>query len=115
MTDRRTLTRIVAMACAVLATSAVATPQTVDPAFDPGVSGSRVWCLALQPDGKILVGGDFTAMGGGTGTTSRHNLGRVNADGSLDESFDPSPNGNVLALALQPDGKIQSVGSSRTS
>ena len=34
--------------------------------------------LIVQPDGRILVAGDFTALGGGsTGTTTRNRLGRL--------------------------------------
>ena len=63
--------------------------------------------MAVQPDGKILVGGSFTMLGGGgTGTTPRNRIGRLNADGSLDTSFNPGANGVGLAVAVQPDGKI---------
>jgi len=43
--------------------------------------------------------------------TVRTNLNRLNADGSLDETFEPQANGIVYALALQPDGKILAGGS----
>jgi uncharacterized delta-60 repeat protein len=56
----------------------------------------------LQADGKILVGGDFTTLGG----QSRYYMGRLNADGSLDTSFNPGANNGVYSLALQADGKI---------
>ncbi len=78
---------------------------SIDPLFNPGAN-SAVYNVAVQPDGKILVAGFFTALGGGTGTTPRNHIGRLNADGSLDMSFDPGANGNVYAVALQPDGKI---------
>ena len=60
----------------------------------------RVNCLALQPDGKILVGGVFVAGDG---------LVRLNANGSLDATFTPqTPTGGrqPLTLALQENGKI---------
>ncbi len=41
--------------------------------------------LAVQADGKILVGGYFTTLGGQT----RNNIGRLNADGTVDTSFNP--------------------------
>jgi len=34
----------------------------------------------VQADGKILVGGDFTTLGGQT----RNRIGRLNTDGTLD-------------------------------
>jgi uncharacterized delta-60 repeat protein len=42
--------------------------------------------IALQPDGKILVGGNFTTVNG----TPKSFLARLNADGALDNSFAPS-------------------------
>ena len=77
---------------------------TVDTSFNPGAGGSYpyVLCLALQADGKILVGGEFTTLGG----QSRTNVGRLNADGTLDSAFNPGANKSVSSLALQPDGKI---------
>ena len=74
---------------------------TVD-AFNPGTDGytSR---LAIQPDGKILVRGSFSNIGGEPVT----NLARLNTDGSLDDTFSPpSVVGNVYSVALQNDGKI---------
>ena len=79
---------------------------SLDTSLNPG-AGSEIRALAVQPDGKILVGGLFTVMGGGgPGTTPRNSIGRLNPDGSLDASFDPGANGPVYTLALQPDGKI---------
>ncbi|OFW26099.1 MAG: hypothetical protein A3H97_14130 [Acidobacteria bacterium RIFCSPLOWO2_02_FULL_65_29] len=79
---------------------------SLDSSFDPGANG-MVKVLAVQPDGKILVGGFFTMLGGGgTGTTTRNHIGRLNADGSLDQTFNPGVNGTVFALAVQADGKI---------
>ena len=72
--------------------------------------------IALQPDGKILVAGDFTMIGGGgTGHTPRNRIGRLNADGSLDATFNPGAdaNGFIETLALQADGKIVVGGASR--
>ena len=78
---------------------------SLDTSFDPGANDAIV-SMAVQPDGKILVGGGFTTLGGGTGTTTRNRIGRLNADGSLDISFNPGANDVVDAMALQADGKI---------
>jgi uncharacterized delta-60 repeat protein len=61
-----------------------------------------VQCLAIQPDGKILVGGWFSNLGGQT----RNCLGRLNADGTLDAAFDPGGFQRVNSLVVQADGKI---------
>ncbi|HEX6289423.1 MAG TPA: delta-60 repeat domain-containing protein [Herpetosiphonaceae bacterium] len=78
---------------------------TLDTSFNPGSgANSAVWALALQPDGKVLLGGDFWAING----TGRNGIARLNADGTLDTSFNPNPgvDSYVYALALQPDGKV---------
>lgn len=78
---------------------------TVDTTFNP-LNGfnNQVEALALQPDGKILVGGRFTAYGG----VERRYVARLHPDGALDASFNPSPGpeDQVYSLALQADGKI---------
>ena len=85
---------------------------SLDTTFDPGSgSASTVRALALQPDGKILVGGDFTTFGG----VASEYLARLNPDGTVDTSFvGPNFTGTsgwqVYALALQPDGKILAGG-----
>jgi uncharacterized repeat protein (TIGR01451 family)/uncharacterized delta-60 repeat protein len=82
------------------------TDGSLDPTFDMGTNGPNgtVWVMALQPDGKILIGGEFTAVG----AVSRNGIARLNADGSLDLTFDPGTGvlGIVYTLALRPDGKI---------
>jgi uncharacterized delta-60 repeat protein len=74
--------------------------QVVD-VFNPNAGGT-VFTAVAQPDGKILVGGGFTTLGGQNCT----NIGRLNADGTLDPSFNPGANDIVYSLALQEDGKI---------
>ena len=68
-----------------------------------GVSG-QVLSIALQPDGKALIGGSFTSING----TNRNNIARLNANGSLDVSFNPGTgaNGPVGSIALQSDGNV---------
>ena len=82
--------------------------QLVD-SFDPNANND-VRALALQADGKILVGGFFTSIGGQT----RNRIALLNPDGSLDASFDPNANGAVFAVPVQADGKIL-VGGAFTS
>ncbi|MEP6512045.1 MAG: delta-60 repeat domain-containing protein, partial [Dokdonella sp.] len=79
---------------------------SVDLTFDPNAN-NFVAALALQPDGKLVVGGDFTSLSPNSGTAiPRNRIARLNADGSVDTTFDPNANGTVTALALQPDGKL---------
>src|SRR5438876_1077541 len=58
-------------------------------------SGS-VNAIILQPDGKILLGGDFWLAG----LQIRPNLARLNPDGSLDPEWAVAPDGPVNALVL---------------
>jgi len=56
------------------------------------------------PNGKIVIGGKFTTVGG----TARTRIARLNANGTLDTGFDPGDGASyaVYAVTLQPDGKI---------
>lgn len=64
--------------------------------------------VAVQPDGKIIVTGSFTAIGG----TPRERIARLNPDGSPDASFTASSSGGyAYGLAIAPDGKILMAGS----
>jgi uncharacterized delta-60 repeat protein len=76
----------------------------LDTSFNPGTGGDYpfVRCLAVQGDGKILVGGDFATLGG----QPRNCLGRLNADGTVDSGFNPGADNSVWSLAVQTDGKI---------
>lgn len=69
---------------------------------------NNVRCLALQPDGKILVGGTFT----NSGNQVANRLCRLNPSGSIDESFQIGLGFNdvVMTLVVQEDGKILAGG-----
>jgi uncharacterized delta-60 repeat protein len=90
-----------------------AAPGDVDLSFDAGAITTQfaptfVNAIAVQPDGKILVGGFFDSVNG----VARQGLARLNADGSLDTGFvPPFALSAVKAIAVQPDGKILVGGS----
>ena len=69
--------------------------------FAPNVNGT-IRCLALQRDGSILIGGDFTQVNG----TARNRIARLYANGTLDLTFNPNANGPVRTVIEQADGKI---------
>lgn len=82
---------------------------TLDASFNQGTGfDNNVRTIVIQNDGKILTGGIFLNYNG----TARNRIVRLNADGSLDTSFDPGTgfNGEVISIALQSDGKILVVG-----
>lgn len=86
------------------------TDGSVDSSFQslPFPNDGIINDIALQPDGKILVGGNFSNFNGST----IYRLLRLNADGSLDSSFNCtiSPT-SINSIALQSDGKILVAGS----
>ena len=90
------------------------TDGTVDTSFNPPGTGfdGPATSIAVQADGRILVGGYFTAFNG----TPRANIARLNADGTLDTTFNPGSgfDSSVGSLAVQADGKILAVGSFAT-
>jgi hypothetical protein len=78
--------------------------------FDPNANGA-VQVVVVQPDGKILIGGDFTTLSpnGGVAVT-RNRIARLNPDGTLDTIFNPNANSDVRSIAVQADGKISAGG-----
>lgn len=78
---------------------------SVDLTFNPasGANGA-IYALAIQPDGRIIIAGDFTAYGG----VSRNRIARLNVDGSIDNTFLPGTgaNNSIYTASIQSDGKI---------
>jgi uncharacterized delta-60 repeat protein len=78
-----------------------------------GVGGDSAYALALQPDGKLVAGGDSL-----NGSQVVIALARYYPNGSLDTSFNGTGKvttaiGSVAGLnelALQPDGKLVAAG-----
>ena len=81
------------------------TDGSVDPAFNPGLGANgQVWAMALQTNGQIIIGGEFTSYNG----TNVNGVARLNTDGSLDTAFNPGagPDGIVDALVLDASGRV---------
>ncbi|MFN4181410.1 MAG: delta-60 repeat domain-containing protein, partial [Candidatus Paceibacteria bacterium] len=81
------------------------TDGTLDTTFNPGQGADMtIITLALQKDGKILIGGNFTSYNG----VSRNRIARINTDGTLDTTFNPGQgvNGEVRSISIQSDGKL---------
>ncbi|HEY3898489.1 MAG TPA: VPAMP-CTERM sorting domain-containing protein [Chthoniobacter sp.] len=79
-----------------------------DSTFTAEISGPSVECAAVQPDGKVIIGGSFFAEVDSYPFSNFDNVARLNADGSVDASFNPGAgaNSSVLCLAVQADGKV---------
>ena len=90
---------------------------TVDNTFYSGLTSIGVTVsdeiIAIQNDGKILIGGFFTGYTSNSTTYSRNSLVRLNTDGSVDTSFNigtgiqkNTGNGFVYEIDIQSDGTI---------
>ncbi|MDB6025697.1 MAG: hypothetical protein JWM68_1920 [Verrucomicrobiales bacterium] len=85
---------------------------SLDTAFNPGTGLEMitspfhvdVFAIVVQPDAKVLLAGSFSTIAG----ASRNRIARLNADGSLDASFDPGAGADdsIYCMALQANGKI---------
>jgi uncharacterized delta-60 repeat protein len=76
---------------------------TFDDTFQAQLSdGGIVQAIAVQPDGKILIAGEFTSVGG----ANHLRLARIDADGMVDPTFTTEVNGPVYSITVQSDGKI---------
>ncbi len=64
-----------------------------------------VMVLAAQPDGRVIVGGDFLMAD----SQGRRGLARINADGTLDATWNPDANGLVNVLAMT-DAHVYAAG-----
>jgi hypothetical protein len=94
------------MAALAVATAAVlAMPAAADAAVSTTpdatarVTGT-VYAVA-QVGNRTIIGGDFTVVGG----LARRNLAAIRADGTVDPTFNPSPDGIVYAVAGTADGQ----------
>lgn len=62
--------------------------------------------VLLQPDGKVLAIGGFTEVDG----NPRRGIARLNANGTLDNTFNMITDGSVFRASLAADGKIYAGG-----
>lgn len=87
---------------------------TLDGGFAPQVGGDGetvVRAIALQADGRIVIGGTFRSVGG----QPRRGIARLLPGGELDDEFDPGAAaedsfGVVQTLAVLPDGGVLAGG-----
>ena len=81
----------------------------MDPTFHPGDVGAFLNSVVALNNGKVFIGGSFTTVAGST----RNRVARLNADGTLDATFDPGagPDSTVNRIVPQPDGKVLIAGS----
>jgi uncharacterized delta-60 repeat protein len=84
---------------------------SADASFDPGLSANVANPLIFpQPDGNLVITGAFTSFGG----TPRWKLARLNANGTLDTTFDAEAgpgSGTISSVLTLPDSSILVGGS----
>jgi uncharacterized delta-60 repeat protein len=80
------------------------TDGTIDNTFTITYINNFLYTSALQPDGKIIIGGDFTRIGSDT----INRIARLNPDGTRDFGFNTGDgfNARVSRIIIQPDNKI---------
>jgi uncharacterized delta-60 repeat protein len=85
------------------------TDGTQDTAFTTNTgtgASSTVRAIAIQSDGKIVLGGDFTTFN----TVTVNRIVRLNSDGTRDTTFTTNTgtaaSTSIDAIAIQSDGKI---------
>ncbi|HEY5909462.1 MAG TPA: hypothetical protein VJA21_02535 [Verrucomicrobiae bacterium] len=104
----KTLSILVAGALALAFTHTVSgAPGDLDPAFDIG-SRINAWvrAIAVQSDGKVVIGGDFTTVHGAV----RNRLARLNADGPVDSGFEPDVSGETIVGLILAGDKVLIAG-----
>src|SRR5262245_22388718 len=94
-------TRVTVSVAATLLAAASAFSQSGPDAFNALLNGS-VEYLSVQPDGRILIGGSFSAVAG----VPRTNLARLEPDGRLDTNFVPRLGMYSRRVLAQPDGRV---------
>jgi uncharacterized delta-60 repeat protein len=77
------------------------------PSYDSSGNYYSLDSIALQADGKLLIGGSFRAVNGFV----RDGLVRLNTDGTVDQSFRPNLKSDwsdlrISVIALLPDGDL---------
>ncbi len=93
---------------------------TNDAGSEPFVGGgasSYVYACAVQPDGKILYGGNFTSFSTLSTVRVHNNILRLKASGNIDSTFDSGgtgANGDIYAITVLPDNKIMIGGAFTT-
>ena len=81
---------------------------TLDLTFNPNANGD-VYAIALQNDGKILVGGNFNGANSIGGQTRNH-IARLDPATGAADSWDPNATDHINAIVVQRDGKILAGG-----
>lgn len=97
----------IALACAAFAIFALTAARAQNPtlAANPDLqllAAGEVDAVLRLSDGSVVIGGKFTSVNG----TTRKNIAKIKADGTLDAVWDPAANGQVRALARDAQDNI---------
>jgi hypothetical protein len=108
--NMKALLRSCAAICALLlipVSPTLGQPGSIDTTFNIGTgeNSPSTYCLAIQTNGQIVIGGAFFNSFNGFACTG---IARLNTNGSVDTTFDPGGgvSGEVNCMAIQPDRSI---------
>src|SRR5205085_3554151 len=105
-TSRKEALILLSIATFLFSIPRTARGQSALDGFDPNANGT-VEAVAVQGDGKVLIGGNFTTVAPrGGAIVSRNHLARFNPDGTLDMAFNPDVNNIVRVIVVEPGGDI---------
>ncbi|MGI5898116.1 MAG: delta-60 repeat domain-containing protein [Candidatus Dojkabacteria bacterium] len=87
---------------------------SIDESFSTGAgitaisATARIYAIDIQPDGKVVVGGQFSTYDG----TPAYGIVRLNQDGSIDNTFSAGSGtmGEIRTIKVKSNGKILAGG-----
>jgi hypothetical protein len=79
-----------------------------NPAWPSVQTGGTIRAMARDSKGRTVIAGSFSFMG--DGLTVRNNIARLNSDTTLDTTWDPEPDFEVDALALDANDNVYAGG-----
>jgi hypothetical protein len=97
----QTVLALLTAVCLSPRNSAGAQAGSLDASFNPGAGVDQsVFSMAIQGDGNIVIGGDFTLVN----QLSRNRIARLGSDGQVDSGFDPGLGADDLVSAVAIQG-----------
>ncbi len=69
-----------------------------------GASGGNIGVVVPLGDGRVVIGGSFTAVGPAGNNTARANLALLETNGTANATFNPAPDGQVMAVVRDGSG-----------
>jgi uncharacterized delta-60 repeat protein len=97
------------MLCSLMLHAGAALAQSPGPLALPNLhltTNGSVYAIAKRSDGGIVIGGAFSEING----ISRFNIARLDATGTLDETWAPTMDGIVTVLTVDAEDSVYAAG-----